>query len=267
MNRKFVALYALLAVLAGVLVWQLRVRWVEAKTKEQQVLARQIEQKKALAPAIAGAPGAVSPAEYVDVAQRTLFSKDRNPNVVVEAPKVEPEPPMPALPRYHGQMAIGEPVAILSTANATQKGYHVGEKVGDYELVKFDRENIKLEWHGKTVEKKLTDLVAKEAPAASAPQPAAQQANAARNAAPQVQNSGPITTVISSPASNAGSSTSTAMGSSNTNLPSAIGGDIGGGLRACVSSDDSPSGAILSGFKKNILKSMFGEICRWEPVK
>ena len=34
MNRKFIALYLALAALAGVLVWQLRVRWTDAKAKE-----------------------------------------------------------------------------------------------------------------------------------------------------------------------------------------------------------------------------------------
>ncbi|MEQ1885761.1 MAG: hypothetical protein ABL967_11920 [Bryobacteraceae bacterium] len=268
MNRKFMALYAVLVLLAGVLIWQLRVRWVEARTKEQQVLARQVEQKKALAPAVAGAPSAASPAEYVDVAQRTLFSKDRNPNVVVEPPKVEPEPPMPALPHYHGQMAIGEPIAILSTTAATQKGYHVGEKIGDFQLLAFDRDNIKLEWHGKTVEKKLADLVAKEAPPAPTPAaatPAARQANAVKNAPPQQENSGPVTTIMAAPSNNTNPSAS--MGSGNSSLPSSIGPEIGGGLRACVGSDDSPSGTTQSGYKKNVIKSMFGEICRWEPVK
>ena len=177
---------------------------------------------------------------------------------------------MPALPRYHGQMAIGDPVAILSTATSTQKGYRVGETVGEFKLLAFDREKIKFEWHEKTVEKKLDELVAKEAPPApAAAAVAAQQAqqNAARPSTPQAQTSGPITTVIATPGSSSNPVVNTSASNSNSTLPPAIGPDIGGGLRGCVGSDDSAPGTTLSGYRKNIIKSMFGDICRWEPVK
>ena len=91
-----------------------------------------------------------------------LFSKDRNPIVVVEPPKPAPEPVMPALPSYSGQMAIGEPVIFLSVAKDVQHSYHAGDQVGDFKLESFDQDNIVLEWNGKTVERKLEDLRAKQ---------------------------------------------------------------------------------------------------------
>jgi len=265
MSRKYMALYAVLLALAGVLGWQLRARWLEAKAKETEILAQQVAAKKTLAPALPAAPSPATPAEYVEVAQRTLFSKDRNPDVVVEPPKPEPEPPLPALPHYHGQMGSGDPVAFLSVNNGAQKGYHVGETVGDYKLTGFDREKIDLEWRGKKVEKKLAELVAKEAPppaAAASPQPGQANAAAARNGVPEVRDTRPVISIIpTTPTAGA------AVNTSGSSLPPAIGPDIGGGLRGCVPSDQSPSGTVLSGFRKNVLKTMFGEVCRWEPAQ
>jgi hypothetical protein len=264
MNRKFAVLYVVLVALAGVLIWQLRVRWVQARAKERETISRRVAPKRTLAPGVASAPAAPSPAEYVDVAQRTLFSKDRNPNVVVEAAKAEPEPPMPALPRYHGQMAIGDPVAILSVGTTGQKGYRVGDAVGDFKLLAFDREKIKLEWHEKTVEKKLAELVPKEEPppAAQNAAPPPPKPGAAKNNAQAMQTAGPVTTVMSTSA-DAGSTASL----NGSNSSSTLGPDIGGGMRACVAGDDTASGTVVSGFRKNVIKSMFGEICRWEPAK
>jgi hypothetical protein len=60
---------------------------------------------------------------------------------------------MPALPKYHGQMAIGEPVVFLSIASQSQRGYHAGEDIGDFRIANFDRDKIAFEWRGKTVER------------------------------------------------------------------------------------------------------------------
>jgi hypothetical protein len=267
MSRKFIVLHFVLLALAGVLVWQLRVRWLDAEAKQREILARKVAAKKPLAPALPSAPAPAAPAEYLDVAQRTLFSKDRNPNVVVEPPKPTPEPPMPALPHYHGQMGFGDPVAFLSVNSGAQKGYHAGENVGDFKLAGFDSDMIAFEWHGKKVEKKLEELVAKDVAPPAAPssgQPGAQPnaAAAARNGAPEVRSTAPVMTIIAPSSGSSGN-----VVSASGNMPSAIGPEIGGGLRGCVPTDDSPAGTVLSGFKKNVVKSMFGEICRWEPAK
>src|ERR1019366_6395062 len=121
-----------------------------------------------------------APAEYIDVAGKMLFSKDRNPTVVVEAPKPVPEPVMPALPNYHGQMSIGEPVILLSmSANATQRSYHAGDQVGDFKLVSFDENRVDFEWKGKNIERKLEELKPKETTAATGTQAGGQGVRAA----------------------------------------------------------------------------------------
>src|ERR1019366_640365 len=119
---------------------------------------RRVAPKAVLAPPSLPGVQAAAPAEYIDVANKMLFSKDRNPIVVVEPPKPAPEPVMPALPSYSGQMSIGEPVIFLSVAKDVQHSYHVGDQVGDFKLASFDQDNIVLEWKGKTIERKLEDL-------------------------------------------------------------------------------------------------------------
>ena len=116
----------------------------------------------------------VSPADYLEVAQKTLFSKDRNPNVVLDPPPPpKPDPPMPALPVYWGQMSFGDPVVILTAAKAPeQKSYHRGDNIGDFKLVAFDSDSITFDWNGKQVERKLLELAPKDAqPPASASGP------------------------------------------------------------------------------------------------
>jgi hypothetical protein len=139
--------------------WVLRVNWLEAQARERAVLRRQVAPKAVLAPPSIPGVQATAPAEYIDVANKMLFSKDRNPIVVVEPPKPAPEPVMPALPSYTGQMAIGaEPVIFLSIAKDVQHSFHAGDQVGDFKLVSFNDDNVVFDWNGKTVERKLEDL-------------------------------------------------------------------------------------------------------------
>ena len=163
MNRRLVILNIALLALAGALVWTLRTNWLTAKARERAVLQRKVAGKPVLAPPALPGVKAVAPAEYIDVAGKMLFSKDRNPTVVVEPPKPPPEPVMPALPSYHGQISIGEPVILLSTsANAAQRSYHAGDQVGDFKLVNFDEARVGFEWKGKSVERKLEELRPKD---------------------------------------------------------------------------------------------------------
>src|ERR1700687_1792624 len=116
MNRKILLLnLALLAVL-GTLGWMLRVHWRETRARELATLAKAARRTELLPPPSPKPPEPAVPANYLDVAQKTLFSKDRNPNVIIEVapppppPKEEPPPPRPA---YYGQMGLAEPVAFF----------------------------------------------------------------------------------------------------------------------------------------------------------
>jgi len=193
----------------------------------------------------------VAAADYVDVATRMLFSKDRNPTVVIEPPPVKPakpEPPMPALPSYHGQMAIDEPIAFLSsTAAGQQQGYRVGDTIGDFTVRSFNQETIEFEWKGRSVARKLDELRPKEAVQTAAPRPAA----AAAPAKPVVLG---------------GSTNSNAAANSGSDDPM-FGPLQPDGTRGCVPSDNSPSGTVHSGFRKDTTMTLFGAVCHWEPQK
>lgn len=270
MNRRLLILDLVLVLFAAGLVWLLRDRYLEARAREKAVLTKKVAPRSVLAPPSPAQVRPAPPSDYVDVAQRMLFSRDRNPNIPVEAPpKPPPEPPMPALPIYHGQMAIGEPIAILSlpAQAATQKGYHAGDKIGEFKLIGFDADKIELEWHGKTIERKPEELVAKEV----APPAAAQAAGAApasgvprlsMNVVPDQPSAAPVqaqpVTSLGSPAADSGSASA---------APSGIGEEIGAGVHNCLPGDSSPAGTVLNGYQKRLIPSMFGSICRWEQVK
>jgi len=239
MNRKIVLLnVALLAALA-ILGWVLRSHWMEARAREQAVLSKPPRVQAVVPPPAAVAPGPANPADYSDVVAKTLFSKDRDPNVAIvlpPPPPPKPEEPVPPRPSYHGQMGIGkDPVAFLSLAGKNnQKGYHAGDEVGPFKLVAFDREQIKFEWQGKTLEYKLSELKPVDA-APSTPAPAAETAPPPPPAKPASQEG--------------------------------ILGAQDGERRSCVVSDRSPNGTVKDGYRKVLGNGMIGEICYWEPVK
>jgi hypothetical protein len=245
MNRKLILLNLALLALAGALAWRLRLRWIETRVHEAGVFHQAARPTPQLPPPPVVAPKSVTPAEYIDVAQKMLFSKDRNPNVILDPPPPPPPAkPMPPLPFYHGQMNFSDPVVLLSTDPAgAQKSYRAGDKIGPFELVSFDRETITLGWEDKTVERKLADLAPKEA---SPAQPQPQQ-----TAAPQQGQGRPIQN----------------LSSQDTNRNPALGEKASEDMRQCVAGDTKPAGTIVDGYKKVVSGSPFGPVCRWELVK
>ena len=285
MNRRIVWLNLALVALGGVLVWMLRASWLDAGVRERAVLERRTAPKPVLAPPALPAVKPVAPAEYIDVANKMLFSKDRNPIVVVEPPKPPPEPVMPALPNYHGQIAIGEPVILLSGSSNVQRSYHAGDQVADFKLVSFDRENIAFEWKGKSIERKLEELRPKQvvAQAASGARPGVAPTPALAATAPKpvasLDQPSAAPSTASSAAAPAAGKTVTSLGGSTTDKAGATSsadsaGDseiygpvLPGGMRACVNSDSSPAGTVHSGYRKVLTMSIFGAACQWEQVK
>lgn len=259
-----ISLYVLLLALAGVLGWLGYGHWQQARREQAKVLRQSPAAKAVLTPPVPDPARPAVPSEYFDVAGRTLFSKDRNPAVVIEPPPVKPEPPMPPLPRYHGQMAIGDPVAIFSLANGPQKAYRVGESIGDFKITSFDRERIAFQWNDKTVERRLEELIAKVEPQAvagnSVPPPPSQPAAASPRTQPPAASSS--ATSLSAGTTSLGAET-TATAPTNP----AIGAEINDGVRNCTPGDKSAAGTIMDGYKKVIYSTMFGSVCQWEPTK
>lgn len=241
MKRKLLALDLVLAAAVAGLGWQLVRERANAQQLEQRVVSPENQKVSVPPPALLPPVRPVTPANYIDVAAKLLFSRDRNPTVVVDPPKPPPEPPMPPLPTAHGVMLwIDPPTVILSLKEGDpQKSYHPGDEVGPFKLVSVDHQNIVLEWHGKQVTTPLSELVSKNVPA---PEPPAR--------APAPQSNG-VTSL-------SGSSAGTQTGP---------GADMGGGTRACIAGDSSPNGAISNGYKKVEGVTPFGSSCHWEAVK
>jgi len=243
MNRKILTLNLALLAMLGAFGWMLRAHWRDTRAQELATLAKPPRGSAQIPPPSPRPPEAVVPANYLEVAQKTLFSKDRNPNVIIEPPPPPPAPkpeePPPPRPEYHGQMGLGEPVAFLSTEKGGQKGFRAGDKVGLFKLVAFDQDTITFEWKDKKLKYPLEELKPKE--------PAPAQAG-----------------VYGLPPSQA-SSASTIVGVNTTKDP--VLGPVSGGVRACLSGDNSPAGTVKDGFKKTINPSPFGPQCQWEPIK
>ncbi len=233
MRKKLLLLDIALAVVVSVLAVQVRDKWLEARKRSEVMFTQPLKQ---LPPppysALQRAPG-VSAAAYSEVALKYVFSADRNPTVIVEPPK---EKPMPELPVYYGIMSLSDgETAIMSARNGERSlGVHFGEKVGEFTLVAVEDDRITLEWNGKTVTKKTSEL---------RPHADATQAVPVRAA-----------TVVAPPPKAPQSAELSEATPWN---------DIGPGLRACRPGDKSPAGTLKDGWKKVLVPTPMGNSCHW----
>jgi len=243
LKRKLLAMNLLLGVLLVGLSWRLHHERVDAQQREQILRLQGANLKATLPPPPVLLPVTpVAPASYIDIAAKLLFSRDRNPTVVIEPPKPAPEPPMPPLPTAHGVMLWGDPATVILSEKegAPQKSYHPGDQVGQFKLVSVDNQKIVLEWRGRKIERPLSELVSKNTPLPEPP-----------TTAPR-PNPGLLS--ISGSESNSGSTLGPGV-------------DMGGGARACVAGDTSPAGTVANGYKKVEGATPFGSSCHWETVK
>jgi hypothetical protein len=230
----------LLAVCATAGIYELRREWMETRAQEQVVLLR-----KPIAPKVDAVPVPPKPApfqatNYTDVAQKTLFAKDRNPNVeVIAPPPPPPPPPMPALPHVYGVLGLPSgAVAIMSDkAGSPQKKVRAGDGIGEFKVAKLDQQKITLQWNDKTVEKSIDELLDRTVVPAAPEPPARGAAAPAAAAAP----SGPPV---------------------DPKMGVEI-GPPGHSVRACKSDDTSPAGTVVAGYRKAIENTPFGQACRW----
>lgn len=242
MKRKLLfANLVLLAVTAAV-VMHLRSEWMEADAREQAFLRQRIRPAPAPPfPPLRPVPE-VKAAGYAEIAQKMLFSKDRNPIVVVEPPPPPPPKPMPALPLFHGIVDLGNgAMAIMSeNAKAPHRDYQPGDKVGAFKLVSVSNDAIVLEWEGHTVSKTPDEMMDHSIPAPGTPGAPAAASNAQAAAAQPAKIAPP-------------------------DKPGP-GIDLGRGVRGCQPGDTSPEGAVIDGMRKVIKPSPFGNKCYWESL-
>ena len=239
LNLLLVAVLALLAV-------QIRREWRSAQTRERAFLGKPLNLTPArpLVPFVKPSPLMAS--NYAAVAEKNLFSQDRNSNVIVDPPPPVQEKPLPAFPVARGVMLWDgmPPTVVLSEkSGGEQRGYHPGDTVGEWTIVSIDNQFVTFEWDGKQFQKRLDELldktlVASEAPAAA---PAAAATPTNLTPPPAVQSLSP--------------------------KGAGPGLDIGGNMRGCVAGDSSPAGTIVDGMKKVVSATPFGSVCRWESAQ
>jgi hypothetical protein len=221
--------------------WQLRQNWINARLRDEAVLDRRVPPPAPPSVAKSQAPQPVTAAGYLDVVEKMLFSKERNPTVVIEPAPAPPPKPMPPLPVLYGVMNLldGTTAVMGEKKGAQHQGVRPGDKVGEFTLVAVDNQEITLEWDGKTLTRPLDEMIDRSA------LPAPVDTSNSRPTPQQPPSSSP-------PAQ-------TKKGEP------APGQDVGNNFRACQSGDTSPPGTVSNGFKKVVTPSPFGEMCRWVP--
>ena len=243
MKRKLVLVNLALLALIGIAGWRLRGEWLAARAREQAVFGEAPRpQPSPPAPPLQPVKPLVA-ADYSEIAQKMLFARDRNPNLVLE---IGPAKPMPPLPVLYGVVDLGDgTTAILSEkSGAPHRAVLPGQKVGEFNLAAVNHEEIVLEWEGGKVTKKLADLIDRSAGRAAASPEATPRLPSAPAAAS-------TTTITVTPAA----------------VKTGPGEPMGGELRACVAGDTSPSGTVVEGMRKLVTESLFGKVCRWEPAR
>jgi hypothetical protein len=244
MKQRLIFWNFVLLVCAAAGGYQVRQQWMEARAQENAVLLRRPVPAKVNAPPPAVKPAPFQAVSYSDVAQKTLFSKDRNPNLAPPPPPPAPPPPppMPALPHLYGVLGLPSgPVAIMSDkAGGTQQKVRQGENIGEFKIAKLSQQRITLTWNDKTVDKSVDDLLDRTPPPA------------------------PVAVAATTPGGNLGAPPPTA-----DKAPAGMGIQIGDGVRACLdqNSETSAVGTVLEGYTKVKEKTPFGEACRWIQTK
>jgi hypothetical protein len=243
LKRKLIALDLALVAAIGAASWKLRQDWVTLRAREHKLHQRSVRGSRPPALNVAPAPQPVAAVVYAEIAQQMLFSRDRNPDVVIEPEPAPKEKPMPPLPVLYGVMNLVDSTTVVmsETAVAPHHGVRLGEAIGPFKLVAVNREDITFEWEGKSVTKKIGDMLVREAPAgptASNAGPRTQQAPQRPSQPPPPPKADPVP-----------------------------GADTGNGVRACQPGDSSPAGTVADGYRKLMSTTPFGSMCRGEPIQ
>ncbi len=255
MKRRLWLLNVVLLVVLLVLGHVLRQHWQEAHLREQKILDAKIRPAEPQYMPTRPMVQKLQPTTYVDVAQKVLFARDRNPDVIPDPPKPPPPPPpVPPFPVAHGVMILGDvpPTIILSAnAKAEQQAYRAGDKVGEFEIASINDRQVIFTWDGKTFVKNISDLEAADTT------PANQQQT--QNTAPPVQNT-PPPPVAQTPAEVI-STQSGPLGGRDL-MPD-------GKTKSCQQSDPNPTGAVVDGYRKVMLVNPLAPsapYCQWQSV-
>lgn len=239
MKRKLILLNLALLAATSFAAWKLREQYLADQARAMQVRRNQIKVVPA-APAVATPkPDPFTGLPYAEVAQKNLFSKDRNPNIVIEAPPPVPVKVMPPLPLVAGVMGLPSGMLALMSEKPEVKphGVRLNEMIGPFKVVALTPQTVSFEWDGKRIDKKVDELLAR------APMP-----------------------VVNTGGGSASSGPNPADPSAPPPPPAAAkpgGAVVGNGMKSCTPGDTSPAGTVADGYKKVVEATPFGNACRW----
>ena len=181
----------------------------------------------------------VLPANYAEIATKTLFHKERNPTVVVVVPPPPPPVPVPPFPVLKGLMNLGDGGGLTAVfaekPGVPGKEVKPGEPIGQFTLVAVNEQEAVFGWDGKTYRKRVEEILDRTR---------REEQETSRPAAPPAG---------AAPAAVA-------------KIPTGPGAETGAGTRACNANDSTPEGAVVDGFRKVMMNTPFGKACRWEAV-
>jgi hypothetical protein len=242
-----ILLNALLAAAIAAGAWQGSTHWLAVRAQQRNTLEARVRAAVPPPPAPAPKPEAPAAANYVDVATNNLFSRDRNPTVVIEAPKIEKPKQMPPLPVVYGVLGLPSGVKALMAekAGAGSKSVKAGDQIGEFQIAALDPQNVTFVWDGQEIHKKIEDLLDRSNHDQAGGGSAGGQPGVAANAP-----------AVPPPATVTGSA--------------AIGVEVGTpghSERVCKPCDNSPADTVIDGYKKVLLPMPFGVNCRWIPVQ
>lgn len=247
MKTRFIALNLLLLASIGAVIWQARVRWNDAR--QERISALAAKPKPGSAPPLSAEPKPDAPlaTKYVDVAEKNLFSKDRNPTVVIEPPPVENPKIMPHLPIVYGVLGLpgGTRALMAERADAPSKPVRAGDTIGEFKIASLDPQTVVFNWEGKDISRKIEDLMDRSSHGAQAGGAPAASPAANGPAAPPPPPSNPQPPAPSRPGFGAEV------------------GSPGHSERLCQPGDAAPAGAIVEGYRKVVVATPFGPTCRW----
>jgi len=235
----------LIAAVAGG-AWRLRKEAQEFRSRERATLTKKIPAAAPPPAPSAAATPAVTASSYLEIAQKMLWSKDRNSQVILDPPKApEPPKPLPPLPAVHGVMNLGDgPIAMMSDQPGSRhRAIHPGETIGKFKLVSLDSDEMTLAFEDRKVTKKLQELIDRG------------------------QDSAPAAGAQAAAASQAGAATASAAAPAPPQAKPEPGGKLTETLSACQPGDTSPAGTVVNGMRKVVNQTPFGVACRWEAVK
>jgi len=238
LKRKLIALDLALVAAIGAASWRLRQDWITLRAREHRLHQRVVKGSQPPVFNVAPAPQPVAAVGYAEIAMKMLFSKDRNPDVVIEPPPSKPKP-MPPLPVLYGVMNLLDSTTVVMSENASapHHGVRLGEQIGPFTLVAVSREDITFDWEGQAVTQKIDDMLVRQ------PAPPPPSNVAAKPAQPARVEGQPPPKADPAP-----------------------GADIGNGIKACQAGDSSPAGTVANGYRKSVAATPFGSACRWEPI-